>query len=110
MAAAMEHDIGRRFWVALALTVPLVLLSGSVPGIPAPPAGPAARWTELALATPVVWWCGWMFLAGTVTALRRRTLDMSVLIATGVLSAYLASIISRSSALPRRITTRRQCW
>jgi Cu2+-exporting ATPase len=46
----------------------------------------------LVLATPVVWWCGWMFLAGTVTALQRRRLDMSVLIATGVLAAYLASV------------------
>jgi Cu2+-exporting ATPase len=92
MAAAMEHDIGRRFWVALALTVPLVLVSGTVPGIPALAGRPGANWIGFALATPVVWWCGWMFLAGAVSALRHRTLDMSVLIATGVLAAYLASV------------------
>ncbi|HVZ50201.1 MAG TPA: copper-translocating P-type ATPase, partial [Gemmatimonadaceae bacterium] len=34
---------------------------------------------------------GWMFHAGTVSALRRRTLDMSVLISTGVLAAWLSS-------------------
>jgi Cu2+-exporting ATPase len=92
MAASMEGDIRRRFWVALVLTVPLVLLSGTIPGIPAPVHGPAANWIGFALATPVVWWCGWMFLAGAVSALRRRALDMSVLIATGVLAAYLASV------------------
>ncbi|MGO9838552.1 MAG: HAD-IC family P-type ATPase [Polyangiaceae bacterium] len=92
MAESMEGDIRRRFWVALALTVPLVLLSGTVPGIPALVRAPAADWIGFVLATPVVWWCGWMFLAGAVTALRRLTLDMSVLIATGVLAAYLASV------------------
>jgi Cu2+-exporting ATPase len=102
MAAAMEHDIRRRFWVALAFTVPLVLLSGTVPGIPALPAGPAANWIEFALATPVVWWCGWMFLSGAITALRRRTLDMSVLIATGVLAAYLASVYLTIVGVPAR--------
>jgi Cu2+-exporting ATPase len=92
MAASMEGDMRRRFWVALVLTVPLVLLSGTIPGIPVPVHGPAASWIGFALATPVVWWCGWIFLAGAVTALRRRALDMSVLIATGVLAAYLASV------------------
>ncbi|GIK33425.1 MAG: hypothetical protein BroJett009_24170 [Armatimonadota bacterium] len=35
---------------------------------------------------------GWIFLAGAVSALRSRTLDMSVLIATGVVAAYGASV------------------
>lgn len=88
----MEADVRRRFWVALALTVPLVLLSGTVPGVPLFIRPVTANWIGLLLATPVVWWGGWMFLAGTVSAFRRRTLDMSVLIATGVLAAYLASV------------------
>ncbi|HZS59767.1 MAG TPA: copper-translocating P-type ATPase [Gemmatimonadaceae bacterium] len=92
MAAAMERDVRRRFWVALAMTIPLVWLSGTVPGIPSPVGGAVANWVAFVLATPVVWWCGWMFIAGTVTALRRRALDMNVLIATGVLAAYIASV------------------
>ncbi len=92
MAASMEGDVRRRFWVALAFTIPLVLLSGTVPHIPVIVDTPTANWIGFVLATPVVWWCGWMFLAGTVHALRRRTLDMSVLIATGVLASYLASV------------------
>jgi P-type Cu2+ transporter len=49
-------------------------------------------WTMLLLATPVVFWSGWIFLSGAYRALRHRALDMSVLIATGVLAAYLASL------------------
>jgi Cu2+-exporting ATPase len=92
MGKAMELDVRRRFWVAFALTVPIALLAGHVPGVPMPIEPPLSSWLGLALATPVVWWCGWMFHAGTVSALRHRRLDMSVLITTGVLAAYLSSV------------------
>ncbi len=91
MAQAMERDIRRRLYVASAFTIPVVLLSGHVPGVPMLPNHALANWIELALSAPVVWWSGWMFHAGTVSALRRRTLDMSVLISTGVLAAWLSS-------------------
>jgi Cu2+-exporting ATPase len=92
MAAEMEHDIRRRFIVALLLTIPVTVLAGHVPGIPMLVHPPLSSWLGLALATPVVWWCGWIFHAGTVSALRHRKLDMSVLISTGVLAAYLSSV------------------
>lgn len=44
------------------------------------------------LTTPIVFWCGWMFVAGAARSLASRRLDMSVLIAVGVLAAYLASV------------------
>jgi len=91
MLASMEADFRRRFWVALVLTVPVVLLSGSVPGVRPPVPAAVANWMGFVLATPVVWWCGWPFLSGAVAALRQRALDMTVLISTGVLTAYLAS-------------------
>jgi len=95
MAASMEADIRLRFWVALALSAVVALLSpmGKMPSL-LPLALPAAMrsWTLLTLTTPVVFWCGWMFISGAYTALRSRTLDMSVLIAVGVLAAYLASV------------------
>ena len=47
----------------------------------------------LLLATPVVFWSGSIFITGAWQALRNRVLDMSVLIATGVLAAYLASLV-----------------
>jgi Cu2+-exporting ATPase len=95
MAAAMERDIRNRFFVALALTIPTVLYSPighNLFGLNLPAPLPA-NWLMLLLTTPVVFWAGWMFIGGAWSALRARTLDMSVLIATGVLAAYLASIV-----------------
>ena len=93
MAASMEADIRARFWVALALTVMVVLISpmGEMIGLRLPLSAAVRSWTLLALTTPVVFWCGWIFIAGAYHALASRRLDMSVLIVVGVLSAYLAS-------------------
>ena len=92
MAKRMEQDMARRFWVALVLTIPIVIITGHVPGLPMLVHPPLANWIALVLTTPVVFWSGWIFLSGTVVALRSRKLDMSVLIATGVLAAYLSSV------------------
>lgn len=92
MAAGMEADIRRRFWVALVLSSLIVLLpmlAKTSPGVRTALPALALSWTLLALTTPVVFWCGSMFISGAYQALRSRKLDMSVLIATGVLSAYL---------------------
>ena len=88
----MERDVKRRFFVALALTIPVAALAGHLPGLPSLLHPPLSNWIGLVLSTPVVWWCGWMFIAGSVRALRYLQLDMSVLIATGVLASYLSSI------------------
>jgi Cu2+-exporting ATPase len=96
MARAMEADMRNRFFVALALTFPTVLYS--------PIAtdffnldlrtGPfSANWIMLVLSTPVVWWSGWIFTGGAVRSLRHRTLNMSVLVATGVLAAWGFSVV-----------------
>ncbi|MFN8541659.1 MAG: hypothetical protein U0232_29800, partial [Thermomicrobiales bacterium] len=95
MAAAMERDIRTRFFAALALTIPVVLsspLGHNLVGVSLPAPIPA-NWIMLLLTTPVVFWSGWMFVGGAYRALRQRTLDMSVLIATGVLAAYFASLL-----------------
>ena len=92
MAKEMERDMKRRFLVALVLTIPIVIVTGHLPGVPMLVMPPASNWIALALSTPVVFWCGWIFLTGTVRALSTRKLDMSVLIATGVLAAYLSSV------------------
>jgi Cu2+-exporting ATPase len=96
MARAMEIDMRNRFFVALALTIPTVLYSPlftrffnvTLPA-PIPP-----NWIMFVLSTPVVWWSGWIFIAGAYTSLRHRALNMSVLIAVGVLAAYLFSIVT----------------
>src|SRR5437899_12434280 len=59
-------DMSRRFWLSLALTLPLFLaaMADMVPGGPLRHAlaGRALAWIELALATPVVLWGGWPLL------------------------------------------------
>jgi Cu2+-exporting ATPase len=94
MAASMETDIRTRFWVALGLSAFVVLISpmGEMIGIRLPLSAAVRSWTLLVLTTPIVFWCGWIFVAGAFHSLVSRRLDMSVLIAVGVLAAYLASI------------------
>ena len=90
----MEAEIRTRFLVALALSALVVLISpmGEMIGIRLPLSAAARSWTLLLLTTPVVFWCGWIFVAGAFRSLVSRRLDMSVLIAVGVLAAYLASV------------------
>ena len=92
MAASMEADIRTQFWVALLFSAAIVLLSpmAGMVGIRVAIAPMVRSWTMFALTTPVVFWCGWMFISGANQSLRSRKLDMSVPIAVGVLAAYLA--------------------
>lgn len=93
-AAFMERDMSRRFWIAAALTLPVVWLSGHIPGLhgPIPMGGHVLHLVLFLLTAPVVFYCGSVFLVGSIHALRSRTLDMSVLIATGVLAAFVGSV------------------
>ena len=80
-------EMRRRFWVGAALTVPLVALhlfgmSGH---------GTAA-YLQLALATPVVFWCGLPFFERAAASVVARSPNMFTLIALGVGAAYLFSV------------------
>ncbi|MGY1457594.1 heavy metal translocating P-type ATPase [Luteimonas sp. A534] len=50
------------------------------------------RWITLLVSTPVVFWCGWPFIAGMLRELRNRQLGMDTLIASSTLLAYFASV------------------
>ncbi len=96
MAAAMERDMRNKFFIALVLTIPTVLYSPmgmNIFGIMLPTFGLSMDLIMLILTTPVVFYCGWMFIGGAYHSLRRRALNMSVLVATGVLAAYGGSLI-----------------
>jgi P-type Cu2+ transporter len=96
MAKAMEGDMRNRFFVALLLTIPTVLYSPlgmNLLGLRLPTFGLGENVIMLLLSTPVVFYSGWIFISGSYHSLRRRTLNMSVLIATGVLAAYLFSVL-----------------
>lgn len=94
MAEAMEKDMRRRFFISLALTIPIFLYSPAGVGLfniilptPIP-----VDWLLLLLATPVVFWMGSIFITGTYYSLKARKLNMAVLIAFGVLATYLSSV------------------
>jgi Cu+-exporting ATPase len=91
-------DMTRRFWVSVALTVPLVLLAMAEMIVGAPvPRGRSGRllpWVQLALATPVVLWGGWPFFARGWASIVNRHLNMFTLIALGTGAAYSYSVVA----------------
>ncbi|MEP1648463.1 copper-translocating P-type ATPase, partial [Rhodopirellula bahusiensis] len=50
-------------------------------------------WLQLALATPVVFWCGWPLLVRGAKSFRSFNLNMFSLIAVGTLAAYFFSLV-----------------
>ncbi len=93
------RDMRRRFWVSLALTIPVVVIAMGhlIPGHPLEKLGDlqVLGWMELALATPVVLWGGWPFFVRGVQSVLRRSLNMFTLIGLGVSVAYIYSIIAQ---------------
>ena len=91
-------DMKRRFWVSVALSLPLLLLSMSevLPGDPVRTAiGPQfINWISLVLATPVVLWGGWPFFVRAAYSIVNRSLNMFTLIGLGVAVAYVYSLIA----------------
>jgi len=84
-------DMTRRFWIAAALTVPLLVIAmGSMfaPGMTARP------WVELILATPVCLWAGWPFFVRAWRSVVTWNLNMFTLIGLGVAVAYATSLVA----------------
>src|SRR6266851_4483252 len=95
MARLMELDIRNKFFFALILSVPIVLyspLGKFIFGIQ-PPSPIPVPWLLFLLTTPVYFYSGWIFLYSSFRALQERTLNMSVLIATGITAAYSFSVL-----------------
>lgn len=77
----------QRFWIAVALTLPLVGQMAFMFGehghhneLP--------RWLQLLLATPVQFWIGWRFYDGAWKSLRGGGANMDVLVALGTSMAW----------------------
>jgi len=90
------HSVGdfrRRFWICLALTIPVVLLS---PGLPFVPGGrilavPYADWILVALSSFLYVYGGRPFLKGMVREIRDRKPGMMTLVAVAISVAYFYS-------------------
>jgi len=89
-------DFTRRFWIGLALTVPVFVIDmgAHMAGIAWPWGERASAWIQFALATPVALWAGWPFFERGVRSLVTRKLNMFTLIAMGVGVAWLYSVVA----------------
>ena len=90
-------DMTRRFWIGLALTVPVFLLEMGahlVPGLHHLVPQSVSVWVQLALASPVVLWAGWPFFVRGWQSLQTRNLNMFTLIAMGTGVAWLYSVVA----------------
>jgi Cu2+-exporting ATPase len=95
-AGRERNDLLLRFGTALFLTMQLMAYSWSLyagyiqgmgSGIKA-----VLQYASLAVATPVVFYSGWPFLAGAWQSLRSRRPGMDLLIAVGALTAWIYSV------------------
>ena len=90
------EDMSRRFWGALALTLPVfvVAMGEMIPGQPLESLAskPMLAWIQFILATPVVLWAGWPFFERGWQSFRALRLNMFTLIAIGTGAAYGFSV------------------
>jgi Cu+-exporting ATPase len=98
--SAELRDMWRRFWVAIGLAVPVVVLGM---GAYVPVLGPAidrllsrsaSGWIQFLVTTPVVLWAGSFFFTRAWRSVVNRSLNMFSLIALGVGIAYGYSVVA----------------
>ncbi len=90
-------DMTRRFWVGVALTVPLLALEMggmAMPEVVGWLSVTARLWTQLVLPTPVVLWGGWPFFVRGWQSVATRSLNMFTLIALGTGAAFGYSVFA----------------
>jgi P-type Cu+ transporter len=91
-------DMTRRFWISVALTIPILALAMSdmIPGRPLQNISSprAIAWIELLLTTPTVLWAGWFFFERGWASIVNRSLNMFTLIALGTGTAYAYSVVA----------------
>ena len=90
-------DMTRRFWVGLALSIPVLILEMGghlFPALHHIIPMPVSIWVQFALATPVVLWAGWPFFERGWASLKTRNLNMFTLIAMGTGVAWIYSVVA----------------
>ena len=91
-------DMTRRLWISAPLALVLLVLEMSrhVLGLDLLPfVSPRnQQYLQLALAAPVVLWGGWPFFVRGLDSLRTRNLNMFTLIAIGIGTAFIYSLVA----------------
>ena len=92
-------DMTRRFWIGLALSLPVVVLEmgAHVFGLDRLISSGTSNLAQMALATPVVLWAGWPFFVRGWNSLVTRNLNMFTLIAMGTGVAWGYSVVATLS-------------
>lgn len=92
------RDLSIRFWIGLALTVPVfvIAMGGMIPALQMRDWLPThiSKWIEFGLTTPVVFWAGWIFFVKGWNSILNRHLNMFTLIMIGVGAAYFFSVFA----------------
>ena len=91
------RDMTRRFWVGVALSIPLlamVMASHLSMSIGALTASRPTVWVQLVLGSAAVVWCGWPFFQRGWASVVARRLNMFSLIALGTGVAYAYSVVA----------------
>jgi Cu2+-exporting ATPase len=91
-------DMSRRFWISVALSVPLLVVTSAdfVPGLNLHHwvATDWFNWTQGALGTPVVLWGGWPFFVRAWASFKSWRLNMFSLIGLGTAAAWSFSVVA----------------
>ncbi|HEY4170362.1 MAG TPA: copper-translocating P-type ATPase [Reyranella sp.] len=91
-------DMTRRLWIGGALTVPVMALGMGDHVFPIPHM--LSAWVQLVFATPVVLWAGWPFFVRGAQSVARMAFNMFTLIALGVGTAFLYSVVATPLGRP----------
>jgi len=92
--AHMVADFQRRFWVSLAITIPILILHPGIArflGISGALAFPGVQYVQLILASVIYLYGGWPFLTGLVEELKNKQPGMMTLIGLAITVAYVYS-------------------
>lgn len=91
-------DMTERFWLSVAMTVPLFILAMTIDMMPSMlPENISTKmlyWIEFSLATPVVFWGGWPFFVRAYKSVQTWNLNMFTLITLGVSVAWVYSVVA----------------
>ncbi len=94
--ADMVADFRRRFWISLAITLPVLATSHMIQqflGLRDVLAFPGDRYVGFGFASAVYFYGGWPFLTGLVAELRARLPGMMTLVALAITVAYAYSTL-----------------
>lgn len=87
------QDMSRRFWIALVLTIPLMILEMRSHFMTNMNPTSWMNWLSMALTTPVVLWSGWPFFQRGYASLKSH-LNMFTLISIGIGVSWAYSVLA----------------